>query len=103
MFKMICPNCKSKMKDDIEIFSNEDVYLECSFCNVSMKVSNLYRNIGMYFPILITVLLLIFRRNLYTTVIERFLIQPMVTTVAIIIFYILYRALYPRKLKLNNE
>ena len=102
MFKMICPNCKSRMNDNIEFFNNEDVYLKCTFCNASLKVSNVYRNIGMYFPTFIIVTLVMFRRSFYTTIIERFLVQPIVATLTIIIFYILYRAIYPRKLKLNN-
>lgn len=103
MIKMICPECKSKMKDCTDIFANKNTNYECNFCNASLEISSAYKIIGELLPSFILIIMIIIRNSFNLTIYERFFVQPIAVTVTIIIAYYIYIGLYPAKLKLKPK
>lgn len=103
MFTMICPRCKTKMKDRIDFFDIKSTYHTCHSCNATLKVSNLYMKIAELLPVVITSIIISIANSLYLTTFERFIVQPIMVVAIIVIAYFLYIGLYPKKLKLKDN
>lgn len=103
MFKMVCPKCSLKMKDSIDIFENKNTYYECYSCKASVKVSNTYKKVGELLPAFILTISVIIRRSVDLNTFDKYVVQPIVVAVAIIIAYFLYIGFYPKKLRLNSK